>query len=68
MILTGGASKAYWEDITGSTSLTLVGGCANFTTTVSARYWLMDCRNIGESAILATELYREAILVPFMAK
>lgn len=28
----------------------------------------MDCRNIGEATKMATELYREAIHVPFMAK
>lgn len=28
----------------------------------------MDCRNIGEATKMATELYKEAIHVPFMAK
>ncbi len=28
----------------------------------------MDCQNINESAKMATELYREAIAVPFMSK
>lgn len=28
----------------------------------------MDCQNINEAAKMATELYREAIAVPFMAK
>jgi len=64
----GGAGEAFWEDVTGSTPLTLINGTANFSTTVSARYWLIDCRNITEAANLATELYREAIKVPFMAK
>merc|ERR1712008_206978 len=40
----------------------------NFTTTGSARFWLMDCRNVAEATKMATELYREAIHVPFMAK
>ncbi|XP_055373548.1 ankyrin-3-like isoform X1 [Condylostylus longicornis] len=66
--LKGGPSRAQWEDVTGSTPLTFVNDCVSFTTTVSARFWLMDCRNISEATKMATELYREAIHVPFMAK
>ena len=54
--------------MTGSTPLTFVNDCVNFTTTVSARFWLMDCRNVAEAAKMATSLYKEAIHVPFMAK
>ena len=64
----GGTTRAQWEDVTGSTPLTFVNDCVNFTTTVSARFWLMDCRNVSEATKMATELYREAIHVPFMAK
>lgn len=32
------------------------------------RFWLMDCQNVNDSAKMATELYKEAIAVPFMAK
>jgi len=32
------------------------------------RFWLMDCQNVGEASKMATDLYREAILVPFMSK
>ena len=35
---------------------------------VSARFWLMDCRNVPEATKMATTLYKEAIHVPFMAK
>ena len=28
----------------------------------------MDCQNINETAKMATDLYRELILVPFMSK
>ncbi len=54
--------------MTGSTPLTFVNDCVSFTTTVSARFWLMDCRNVSEAAKMATDLYREAIDVPYMAK
>nr|CAD7195409.1 unnamed protein product [Timema douglasi] len=66
--LKSGTTRAQWEDVTGSTPLTFVNDCVSFTTTVSARFWLMDCRNIGEATKMATELYKEAIHVPFMAK
>ncbi|CRK98569.1 CLUMA_CG012166, isoform A [Clunio marinus] len=66
--ITGGTTRAQWEDVTGSTPLTFVNDCVSFTTTVSARFWLMDCRNIADATKMATELYREAIHVPFMAK
>ncbi|XP_046392833.1 ankyrin-3 isoform X28 [Ischnura elegans] len=66
--ITGGTTRAQWEDVTGSTPLTFVNDCVSFTTTVSARFWLMDCRNIAEATKMATELYKEAIHVPFMAK
>ena len=65
---TGGTTRAQSEDVTGSTPLHFVNDCVNFTTTVSARFWLMDCRNVAEATKMATELYREAIHVPFMAK
>ena len=67
-LLPGGTTRAQWEDVTGSTPLTFVNDCVNFTTTVSARFWLMDCRNVGEATKMATSLYKEAIYVPFMAK
>ena len=35
---------------------------------VSARFWLLDCRNVPEATKMATSLYKEAIHVPFMAK
>jgi hypothetical protein len=54
----GGTTRAQWEDVTGSTPLTFVNDCVSFTTTVSARFWLMDCRNIADATKMATELYR----------
>ena len=66
--ITGGTSPAQWEDITGTTPLTFVDDCVSFTTTVSARFWLMDCQNVNEAAKMATELYRESSAVPFMGK
>lgn len=64
----GGVTRAQWEDVTGSTPLTFVNDCVSFTTTVSARFWLMDCRQVNEATKFATELYREAMHVPFVSK
>ncbi|XP_077481135.1 uncharacterized protein LOC144092352 isoform X38 [Stigmatopora argus] len=66
--ITGGTSPAQWEDITGTTPLTFVKDCVSFTTNVSARFWLADCHQIPETVGLASQLYRELICVPYMAK
>uniref|UniRef100_A0A8C1JU20 Ankyrin 3 n=1 Tax=Cyprinus carpio TaxID=7962 RepID=A0A8C1JU20_CYPCA len=66
--ITGGTSPAQWEDITGTTPLTFLNDCVSFTTNVSARFWLADCHQTPETVGLATQLYRELICVPYMAK
>ncbi|XP_072945806.1 uncharacterized protein [Epargyreus clarus] len=66
--ISGGTNRAHWEDVTENTPLTFVNDCVSFTTTVSARYWLIDCRHVEDATKMATELYREAIHVPFMAR
>ncbi|XP_044593041.1 ankyrin-2-like isoform X2 [Cotesia glomerata] len=64
--IAGGTSEAQWEDVTGSTPLTFLNNRVSFTTTVSARFWLMDCRNISEVPKMATDLYKESLFVPFI--
>lgn len=32
------------------------------------RFWLIDCRQVQESVNFATQVYREIICVPYMAK
>ncbi|KAL0970442.1 hypothetical protein UPYG_G00242010 [Umbra pygmaea] len=66
--ITGGTTPAQWEDITGTTPLTFVSDCVSFTTNVSARFWLVDCRQVQESVNFSTLVYREIICVPYMAK
>ncbi|KAI4473138.1 hypothetical protein M0802_016295 [Mischocyttarus mexicanus] len=56
-LIRGGTSEAQWEDVTGSTPLTFMNDRVSFTTTVSARFWLMDCRNISEVPKMATEFF-----------
>ncbi|EPB75846.1 ZU5 domain protein [Ancylostoma ceylanicum] len=68
--ITGGSAPAQWEDITGTTQLTFTGDevRVSFTTTVSARFWLMDCQTPRDAARMAQEVYNEAISIPYMAK
>ena len=66
--ITGGSAPAQWEDITGTTQLTFTGEEVSFTTTVSARFWLMDCQTPRDAARMAQEVYNEAIAIPYMAK
>ncbi|VIO87218.1 Uncharacterized protein BM_BM1770 [Brugia malayi] len=66
--ITGGSAPAQWEDITGTTQLTFTGEDVSFTTTVSARFWLMDCQTPRDAARMAQEVYNEAISVPYMAR
>uniref|UniRef100_A0A915EUG7 Ankyrin n=1 Tax=Ditylenchus dipsaci TaxID=166011 RepID=A0A915EUG7_9BILA len=63
-----GIITSQWEDITGTTQLTFTGEDVSFTTTVSARFWLMDCQTPRDAARMAQEVYNEAISVPYMAK
>ncbi|XP_072290299.1 ankyrin-1a isoform X5 [Eucyclogobius newberryi] len=64
----GGTAHAQWEDITGTTRLVYGNGCANFTTNVSARFWLADCPRTAEAVSFANVLYKELSAVPYMAK
>ncbi|NWI26593.1 ANK1 protein, partial [Sula dactylatra] len=64
----GGTAQAQWEDITGTTKLVYENECANFTTNVSARFWLADCPRTAEAVHFATTLYKELAAVPYMAK
>ncbi|XP_058864393.1 ankyrin-1-like isoform X3 [Acipenser ruthenus] len=64
----GGTAQAQWEDITGTTKLMYAKDCANFTTNVSARFWLADCPRTAEAVSFANLLYRELSAVPYMVK
>ncbi|XP_064163969.1 ankyrin-1 isoform X2 [Anguilla rostrata] len=64
----GGTAPAQWEDITGTTKLMYANNCANFTTNVSARFWLSDCPRTAEAVAFANLLYKELMAVPYMAK
>uniref|UniRef100_A0AAV2IX59 Ankyrin n=1 Tax=Knipowitschia caucasica TaxID=637954 RepID=A0AAV2IX59_KNICA len=64
----GGTAPAQWEDITGTTKLMYANKCANFTTNVSARFWLADCPRTAEAVTFSNLLYKELMSVPYMAK
>lgn len=66
-------SRALWEDVTGVTPLSIPADNSSlmFTTTVSARFWLVHCRkaeHCQEITRFAQEIYRYLICVPYMAK
>lgn len=67
--ITGGQNTAIWEDVTGSTPLTFRNNIASFSTTVSARFWLIRSgRNLGEITKIASEMYAKVTTVPFLVK
>ena len=66
--ITGGTHAAQFDDITGHTPLTFSNDCATFTTTVSARFWLVDAQGVPDILKLAHEIYREATAVPYMSR
>ncbi|KAM4749470.1 ankyrin-1 isoform 2-T2 [Rhinophrynus dorsalis] len=66
--VTGGTAPAQWEDITGTTKLVYANECANFTTNVSARFWLSDCPRTAEAVSFSSQLYRELSSVPYTAR
>ena len=66
--ITGGTHAAQFDDITGHTPLTFSNDCATFTTTVSARFWLIDAQGVPDMNKLAHEIYREATSVPYMSR
>ncbi|CAH8635357.1 unnamed protein product [Schistosoma guineensis] len=66
--LSGGINPAIWEDITGSTPMTHHKDCVSFTTTVSARLWLMDCPPDIPVTELATRIYDESIEPPILGR
>uniref|UniRef100_UPI00358F3C47 ankyrin-2-like n=1 Tax=Myxine glutinosa TaxID=7769 RepID=UPI00358F3C47 len=66
--ITGGTGPAQWEDISGNTPLAFNEKCVSFTTNVSARFWLIDCRQVQEAVEFASQLYRELVCVPYLAK
>lgn len=67
--ITGGQNTAIWEDVTGSTPLNFQNNIANFSTTVSARFWLIPGgRNPSEITKIASDMYVRISTVPFLAK
>ena len=64
---TDGSDPTEWEDITGTTPMSLSGHCISFPIAVSARYWLINTPRYKEAVMLANPMYIEASVVPFMA-
>ncbi|KAA3678593.1 ankyrin [Paragonimus westermani] len=66
--ISGGTSSTIWEDITGSSPLSANKSIVSFTTTVSARLWLVDCPSTTEVVELASRVYHESLSVPYIGR
>ncbi|XP_063445929.1 uncharacterized protein LOC134725749 isoform X43 [Mytilus trossulus] len=63
-----GTDVSVWEDYTKAANIKFSEDCVSITTSVSGRFWLMDCQNIADAPRMGTELYHEAITIPYMAR
>ncbi|KER22832.1 hypothetical protein T265_14770, partial [Opisthorchis viverrini] len=66
--LSGGTNPAVWEDITGVTPMTRQKDCVSFTTTVSARLWLINCPEQASAVDIGSRIYRESIVPPVIGR
>ncbi|GAA47164.1 ankyrin [Clonorchis sinensis] len=66
--LSGGTNPAVWEDITGVTPMTKQKDCVSFTTTVSARLWLINCPEQASAVDIGSRIYRESIVPPVIGR
>jgi len=68
--MSGAGSRALWEDVTRSTPLSIAGGCVQFTTVVSAQFWLLHLPSSisNERIQVAERLYRAVTRVPYTAR
>ena len=63
--------KAEWEDLTDSVDFKITdNGSVSFMTNVSARFWVVQIINESDTGLvesLASDVYKEAIKVPYLA-
>jgi hypothetical protein len=62
--------RAYWEDVTNDTPLVFSGGCVQFTSVVSASFWLVECPNwmSSDALTLVDQLYRVGPKIPIRSR
>jgi len=68
--MSAAGSRALWEDVTQSTPLSIAGGCVQFTTVVSAQFWLLSIPSSmsNERIQVAERLYKAVTRVPYTAR
>lgn len=68
--MSGAGARAVWEDVTHSTPLTYIHDCVQFTTVVSAQFWLLHLPMAPHHDRLHTteNFYRAVTRVPYMAR
>jgi len=68
--MSGSGYRAIWEDVTSSTPLTFHQNCVQFTSVVSAQFWLfrLPAGLASEKLAIAERLFRSATMVPYIAR
>ena len=63
--MSGNHHRACWEDVTNDTPLQFGNGCVQFTSIVSASFWLVDCPNwmCADVMALVDQLYKVIIKI-----
>ncbi|XP_059087243.1 ankyrin-3-like [Tigriopus californicus] len=62
--------RSCWEDVTMETPLSFANGCVQFTSIISASFWLINCPNwMSQDAMtLVDQLYKGNMRVPYIAR
>jgi len=68
--MSGSGSRAVWEDVTLSTPLSFSHNCVQFTTVVSAQFWLLrlPAWMSSDKLSVADKIFRSASRAPYMAR
>jgi hypothetical protein len=61
--MSGNLHRACWEDVTDDTPLIFGNGCVQFTSILSASFWLIECPNwmISDVMCLVDQLYKVSL-------
>ena len=65
--MSGSGYRAIWEDVTMSTPLSFSHGCVQFTTVVSAQFWLLrlPAWMASDKLAIADKIFRWVILIGY---
>ncbi|CAB4068139.1 unnamed protein product [Lepeophtheirus salmonis] len=68
--MSGNFNKAYWEDVTDTTPIDIIDGCIQFTSVISASFWLINVPKwMSSDVILTTDsLHKNTNRVPYWVR